>query len=263
MENRHKYCSPLVGQRIRAARLTAHLSLDTLGRSIGVSNQALSAIERGKANPSKQTLISLAKALRDDFGETWLTPYITEGIKILRRLPPYQTRTERKDNPYLEKILGDYEEVLEAAKLPKPVGITKRKVALLPIHFEIRDSVSLVPSDDSKRILVPFYMIPSLEKARAVLVTEEPIRDAFMGSGDIIILNENPEPEEGRIVLALVKKRVVIGQWELMSKGKVRLKPRDTKCKPTEVSLKQFECIGELTGLIPVFQLTLDENYYS
>jgi SOS-response transcriptional repressor LexA len=106
-------------------------------------------------------------------------------------------------------------------------------------------------------------MIPSLEKARAIHVIGEPIRDAFLAPGDIIILNENPEPEEGRVVLAIVKKHVVIGQWELTGKGKARLKPRDSKFKPTEVSLKQVESIGELTGLIPAFQLTLDENYSS
>lgn len=224
---------------------------------IGISNQALSAIERGKVNPSKQTLISLAKTLKNDFGEPWLTPFVREEDESLDPFS-YKARTEPRHNPYLEKILDDYNEVLEAAKLPRPVVITKRKIALLPIHFEIRNSISLIPSDDPKRILVPFYMIPSLEKARAIHVTGAPIRNAFIAPGDILILNENPEPEEGRVVLALVKKRVVIAQWESISKGKGRLTPRDSNFKPTEVSLKQFECIGELTGLIPAFQLTLD-----
>jgi SOS-response transcriptional repressor LexA len=229
---------------------------------IGISNQALSAIERGKANPSKQTLISLAKTLKNDFGEPWLKPFVTEGDESLNPFS-YRAWTEPRHNPYLENILDDYNEFVEAAKLPKPVGITKQKIALLPIHFEIRNSVSLIPSDDPKRIVVPFYMIHSLGKARAVHVIGEPIRDAFVAPGDILILNENPEPENGRVVLALVKKRVMIGQWELTSKGKVRLKPRDSNFKPTEVSLKQIESIGELTGLISAFQLTLDENYSS
>jgi transcriptional regulator with XRE-family HTH domain len=224
---------------------------------IGISNQALSAIERGKANPSKQTLISLAKTLKNDFGVPWLVPFVTEGDESLNPFS-HRARTEPQHNPYLENILDDYEEFLEAAKLPKPVGIMKRKTAILPIHFEIRNRVSLTPSDDPKRVLVPFYMIPSLEKARAIHVIGEPIRDAFVAPGDIIILNENPEPEEGRVILALVKKRVVIGQWELRSKGKAILKPRDSNFKPTEVPLKQFECVGDLTGLIPAFQLTLD-----
>lgn len=257
MENKHKYCSPLVGQHIRAARISAHLSLERLGRSIGISNQALSAIERGKANPSKQTLISLAKTLKNNFGETWLTPFITEANKSSMRLPPYKPRTDPQPTPYLDKIFDEYDEAIEAAQLPRPVGIREQKIALLPIHFEIRNSVSLVPSNAPQRVLVPFYMIPSLEKARAIHVIGEPIREAFIAPGDIIILNENPEPEEGRIVLAIVKKRVVIGQWELTSKGRASLKPRDSNFAPTEVSLKQLECIGDLTGLISAFQLTL------
>lgn len=259
MDKKLKYGSPLVCQHIRNARLSAHLSLEMLGRLIGISNQALSAIERGKANPSKQTLISLAKTLRNDFGESWLTPFVIEAGES-SDWPgfPFRGRTEPQDNPYLERVLDDLDEAVEAAKLPKPVGITKRKMALLPIHFEIREGALLMPSNDTERILVPVHTIHSIKKARLIRVIEEPIRHAFIGPGDIIVLNENSEPEEGKVVLALAKKRVVIGEWKSTGKGKVTLEPRDHNCKLMEMSSKQVEFVGELTDLIPSFQLKLN-----
>src|SRR5437764_13732109 len=61
-----------IGVKIRAARKALNLTLEELGKRIGVTNQALSAIEREEKNPSRQTLMNLARVLKTDFGERWL-----------------------------------------------------------------------------------------------------------------------------------------------------------------------------------------------
>src|SRR4051794_22936561 len=73
-----KILKPAIGQRIKAARRNADLTLAEVSKRIGISNQALSAIERGKKNPSKQTLMSLARMFVNDFGEVWLSDYLSE-----------------------------------------------------------------------------------------------------------------------------------------------------------------------------------------
>jgi transcriptional regulator with XRE-family HTH domain len=132
LENRRKYSSPFVGQRIRSARLSAHLSLEMLGQLIGISNQALSAIERGKANPSKQTLMSLARTLNDDFEVPWLKPFVLEAGES-PHWPgfSFSGTIRSQDIPNPEGILGECREIVEAATLPKPVGIIQRKTVNL------------------------------------------------------------------------------------------------------------------------------------
>lgn len=47
-----------------------------LGDKIGLTHSSLSQIENEVTNASKKTLIALAKALGDNFGESWLDEYI-------------------------------------------------------------------------------------------------------------------------------------------------------------------------------------------
>src|SRR5437588_208901 len=96
IEKRTRKGSPFVNLQIRAARKSSGLTLDELGQQIGVSAQALSAIELGKANPSRQTLINLARVLENDFGEAWLKKYATGS----RRFTHGQV---------VEKTLADHE----------------------------------------------------------------------------------------------------------------------------------------------------------
>ena len=52
----------LIGERVRAARYTAHLTQDELGGST-FSKSYISAVERGKLTPSVQALMALAARL--------------------------------------------------------------------------------------------------------------------------------------------------------------------------------------------------------
>lgn len=66
-----------IGEYIKKSRKTKGLTLVQLGAAVDVSNSALSQIENNKTEPSRKTLIALAKALGDNFGLEWLDEHLS------------------------------------------------------------------------------------------------------------------------------------------------------------------------------------------
>jgi transcriptional regulator with XRE-family HTH domain len=243
--------SPFVGQKIKVARKIRGLSLTQVGDLIGITNQALSAIERGKANPSRQTLISLAQLFKSNLGEEWLSPYA--GI-------PQREKTQNPYSPstwaetYLGMTIEEFWEIETARDLPRPVLIADwEKTTHVPIHYQITDGVTLSPADEKMYATVSRSMIPSLVKARAVLVLEKPILDALVTPGDVLILTECSEKVDDRVVLALVNHSVMIRRWSAEGR-KIILSPLYQDYGTITVSRKEVKCVGEVTGLLRYFK---------
>ena len=59
----------LVGSRIKALRAKKGLTQEELSERVGINPKYLSSIERGKENPTFNTLIALSESLSVDFGE--------------------------------------------------------------------------------------------------------------------------------------------------------------------------------------------------
>ncbi len=59
----------LIGRRIKEARQAKGLSQEALSEKIGMSAKYLSSVERGKENPTLDTLIKLADALEVETSE--------------------------------------------------------------------------------------------------------------------------------------------------------------------------------------------------
>ena len=254
IEKSSKNSSPFVGQKIRAARKSTALTLDAVGRKIGISVQALSAIERGTANPSRQTLINLARVLEDDFGEAWLAEHVSKGRGKPPANPQAEFKTEpRSESPTWDELILDWAmEAQEAARLPRPVKLFNQKSALIPIHSEIINGTTLVTYSGSDKAGVPYTLITSVENVRCIRVHEEPVRDAFINAGDIIVLSECSLPEAGKVVLALLGEQVVIRRWALTGR-KVTLTPLDIHYESLTVERKKVEFIGEIMGVLRYF----------
>lgn len=56
------------------------MTLKEVGQQIGVTHAALSKIENARSQPSRQTLIALAKLLEDDFGIDWLADFVPKRV---------------------------------------------------------------------------------------------------------------------------------------------------------------------------------------
>lgn len=59
-----------IGERIKAVRIAAGLTMETFGERIGVSKSFVSMIESGKANASVQTILFICREF--NVNETWL-----------------------------------------------------------------------------------------------------------------------------------------------------------------------------------------------
>jgi transcriptional regulator with XRE-family HTH domain len=243
LEKRDKNSSPFVGQRIRAARKAEGLSLEELGRRIGVSNQAISAIETGKANPSKQTLISLARALRRDFGEEWLAQHLSES-------EDYYLIADRPEagKETLMRLFGEFLESKYSTEEVRFIKARETDVSV-PLAFEITDATTLNPWEDEKYISVPSGMIHRGKKAVGIIIKGEPIRDAFICEGDVVVLGDCPDKVGGQTILALVDGELMVRRWSRNGR-KIKLAPINPDAASTEVPLTKIKCVGEVMGLL-------------
>jgi transcriptional regulator with XRE-family HTH domain len=73
----------LLAANLRRLRIARHLSLSELARDTGMSKATLSGIENGRANPTVQTLTSLAQALGVSVAELLDEPLLGE-VRISR-----------------------------------------------------------------------------------------------------------------------------------------------------------------------------------
>ncbi len=77
-----------IGKRIKDARDRKKLSQEDLAKRIGIKQQSLSKIEKGKSEPRESTLIALARELDDVFGIEWLNKHLPKqfGSKELAEI---------------------------------------------------------------------------------------------------------------------------------------------------------------------------------
>ena len=59
-----------IGERIKAVRLAAGLTMEAFGEQVGVSKSFVSMVESGKANASDQTILFICREF--NINETWL-----------------------------------------------------------------------------------------------------------------------------------------------------------------------------------------------
>jgi transcriptional regulator with XRE-family HTH domain len=92
----------VVADNLRRHRARARLSLSELAAAAGVGKSTLSQIESGRANPSMETLWSIATALGLPFGEL-VSPHAPE----LRVVPAGDgVRVDSAGSPFLVRLLA-------------------------------------------------------------------------------------------------------------------------------------------------------------
>jgi transcriptional regulator with XRE-family HTH domain len=73
----------VLAANLRRMRIARRLSLSELARATGMSKATLSSVERGRSNPTVETLAALAGALRVSLGELLEEPPLGE-IRVIR-----------------------------------------------------------------------------------------------------------------------------------------------------------------------------------
>ena len=235
-----------IGARIRAARRNADLTLEQVGRRIGISNQALSAIERGKKNPSKQTLMNLARVLKTDFGERWLADYLSQNQVEFQLVPLNMQAFDKVTLLHLFKEFLDYQYGPEQVEV---VEDYREKSVSVPLMYQLGKHELIEIKNASETILVPPQMVPSGKGVVAALVKDRLIKDAFIGPGDVLIVTAREGAPIGKTILAVVNYELVIRRC--IKKGRnVALVSLVDGYELIETTLKQFVFMAEITGLL-------------
>lgn len=120
-----EYYLSLLGGKLKALRKVRDLSLQEVGKGTNLSHNFLSEIERGKKEPSMETLRSLAKFYRIDEDELFMIirkvplraqELIEEDIELQKLLSEAQKKfgnNPEKLEIIKEKIIKIYKDILE------------------------------------------------------------------------------------------------------------------------------------------------------
>jgi len=239
--------SPL-GPKIRAARREKNLTLVQLSDLIGISNQALSDIERGKKNPSKQTLMNLSRELSDGFEIEWLE--LLRGrrsAEVGNSLKKHWTRNEKQNLKNLFDRFLDFEfPVKDTNQLS--VEDASSGAVVIPIHGSITAAGRHRPQKESETLVIPSQIAkPGVNYA--LRVEGDNLRDALIGSGDLIVINENTREVDGKFAAIYQDKKILLRRISIKN-NKARLTPANKDYEAESISLDKLNCFGIVTGVL-------------
>jgi transcriptional regulator with XRE-family HTH domain len=242
----HKIFETHLGREIRAARKALNFTLEEVCKRIGITNQALSAIERGEKNPSKQTLMNLARVLKTDFGEQWLANHLSEhqaedqdvsqNMQLLdevKELHLFKEFLEYRYRRWHGNVGKDYQ--------PQSVS--------LPLKYELNQHKLKEIKSASDTVNVPIHMVPAGKGVAAALIQDWFINEAFIGSGDVVIIMEGEGTPVGKTILAFVNDEYLIRRCVKRGR-KLALVSLVDGYEPIVATRDQFVFVAEITGLI-------------
>ncbi len=92
-----------LGARIKELRKRKQVTQDHMGEAVGISPKYLSSIERGRENPTLETLLGLAEQLGVEPYELFLFSSETTSLQVLRK--EIERQLDEADEKRLHAIL--------------------------------------------------------------------------------------------------------------------------------------------------------------
>lgn len=109
--------------------------------------------------------------------------------------------------------------------------------------------IEAVPEADAEMITVPPEMTRKGKPTYALRVIGDSMIESLIQSGDLVVVQECPEPRNGTVVVAEIAGEVTLKTWK--QKGsKVKLIPANPDYQEIEVEASQVKCLGEMIGLL-------------
>lgn len=240
--------SPPIGQRIRIVRKKRGLTLVQLSDRIGISNQALSDIERGKKNPSKQTLMNLARELESGFGIAWLKEQVVQRREEFSK--NFDAGMSRGEKGQIKEV---FEQFLDFYYGPKANIVyqsdLKRGAVNIPLMGVIDAAGHYQADEDNELVTVPAGMARANMTMRALKVLGESLYDALVAPGDIVIVAGDYDLEDDKLVLVEVNGNVLLRRLSVGS-NHVILHAVSKGYESIRVPLNKIKCLGVITGVI-------------
>ena len=102
--------------------------------------------------------------------------------------------------------------------------------------------------------VLPDWMFTGPEKPNALLVSGHGMRGAGILKGDLVIIEECTDPQNGQVVLARVRNEVTkLRRWDRRG-DKVYLTAAAPEAERYELPVNQVQCIGCVVGLVRLYQ---------
>lgn len=239
----------LLGERIKAARKSAGLTLVELSQQIGISNQALSAIERGQKNPSKQTLMNLSRVLRNGFNIAWLEELVEETEEAHQGVKFFLDENTRRN--VKEELREVFSEFLDFKFGTGSIAIKElaKGVRIISLSARINVDHTIEELGNKEDIVIPARMTRPGQHTYGVLVLGDSLRDALVHPGDIIVANTDSAIADGKFALIELKGKISIKRISLKGRS-VTLLPANADYPPVKIPINQLTCLGEVTGLL-------------
>jgi SOS-response transcriptional repressor LexA len=237
-----------LGSQIRSARREKNLTLVELSNQIGISNQALSDIERGKKNPSKQTLMNLSRELNEGFGIEWLELLrARRSVEVGASLQKHWTQNEKQKLKALFDRFLNLEFPVEDTNLITVDEVAKGTVTI-PIHGSITATGRHRPQKEEETLIIPSRIAkPGVNYA--LRVEGDSLRDALIGSGDLVVINENTQDVDGKFAAVYLDKKILLRRI-FIKNNKARLIPANKDYHAESISLDKLNCFGIVTGVL-------------
>jgi repressor LexA len=121
----------------------------------------------------------------------------------------------------------------------------------LPLKGLITAGEPIEAIETDEKLSVPREMVRHPERSYVLKVRGDSMIDDGIMSGDYVIIEENPAPPDGAIVVALIEGTCATLKRLYREKGRVRLQPANKTMKP--IYVQDVRAQGIVRGLIRSF----------
>ena len=118
----------------------------------------------------------------------------------------------------------------------------------IPIYGSITNAGQHRPQKDKENLLIP-SSIAKPGVSYAPRVEGEILRDALIGSGDLIVINENTQDLDGKFAAVYLDEKILLRRISIKS-NKARLVPANKDYPPKSIPLDKLNCFGIVTGVL-------------
>jgi repressor LexA len=118
----------------------------------------------------------------------------------------------------------------------------------LPLKGLITAGEPIEAMDEQEEVEVPASLVGNPEDTYVLKVKGESMIEDGILSGDYVVVERNPSPRNGEIVVALLENTYATLKRLYKEKGRIRLQPANSTMKPIYVN--QIDVQGVVRGVI-------------
>jgi repressor LexA len=210
-----------IGAKIRNLREQYKLTLKEMADRVGISLSYLADMEKGRSNPSVDTLLSIARVLRKPAG--YFLDDTVDILNVIESDPGYLVAAGKPVTP--DQRLG-IKRILEDPNLIRPNQI--------PIIGTVRSGIPILARENITGYLdVP----PSIRADFALEITGDSMKYTGLNEGDMAICRETNAAVNGQIVIALINEieNFATLRYYIEQNGRGFLRAANPNCRDIEM----------------------------